>query len=60
MPNLKHVRSAARALLSKDANKIPFERKRELQRVVLQHFGAEEGTELSHDMLQKTRDVVVR
>jgi len=60
VPELKHVRSAARALLSKDANRIPLERKRELQQVVLKHFGAEDGTDLSQDMLQKTKDVVVR
>lgn len=60
MPDLKLVRSAARALLSKDANRIPVKRKIELQEVVLKHFGAEDGTELSQDMLQQTKDVVVR
>jgi hypothetical protein len=60
VPDLKHVRSAARALLSKDANRIPLKRKKELQQVVLQHFGAEDGTELSQDMLQKMKDVAVR
>ena len=60
MPDLKHVRSAARALLSKDADRIPLKRKRELQQVVLKHFCAEDGTELSQDMLQQTKDVVVR
>jgi hypothetical protein len=57
---MKRVRSAARALLSKDADRIPLKRKEELQQVVLQHFGAEGGTELLQDMLQKIKDVAVR
>jgi hypothetical protein len=60
MLNLKHVRSAARALLSPDENKIPLKRKKELQEIILQHFGAEYGTELSKDMLQKANKIVVR
>lgn len=60
VPDMKRVRSAARALLSKDADRIPLKRKEELQQVVLQHFGAEGGTELLQDMLQKIKDVAVR
>jgi hypothetical protein len=60
VPDLKRVRSAARALLSSGTNGIPLMRKKELQEIVLQHLGAESGTELSRDMLQKANDVVVR
>jgi hypothetical protein len=60
VPDLKRVRSAARALLSSGRNGIPFIRRKELQEIVLQHFGVESGTELTRDMLQKANDVVVR
>lgn len=59
VPDLKQVRSAARALLSSGTNAIPLMRRRELQEIVLQHFGVESGTELSKDMLQRANDVVV-
>jgi hypothetical protein len=60
MPDLKRVRSAARALLSPDENKIPLKRKKELEEIILQHFGAEYGTELSRDMLLNANRLVVR
>jgi len=60
VPDLKHVRSAARALLSTGANRIPLKRKKELQDVVLQHFGVEGGMELSKDLLCKAKDITVR
>jgi hypothetical protein len=60
VPDLKYVRSAARALLSSGTNRIPLARKKELQEIVLQHFGAESDTKLSREMLWKANDVVVR
>lgn len=60
VPDLKRVRSAARVLLSSGTNGIPLMRRKELQEIVLQHFGVESGTELTRDMLQKANDVVVR
>jgi hypothetical protein len=60
VPNLKNVRSAARALLSPDADKIPLKRKIELQEIVLQHFGTECETKLSREMLHEASRTVVR
>ena len=60
IPDLKKVRSAARALLSKDAHKIPLERLNELEDIVRSYFGLEDGDMLTVNMLHEANDILVR
>ncbi|KAJ9579555.1 hypothetical protein L9F63_004740 [Diploptera punctata] len=59
VPDLKKVRSAARALLSKDVAKIPMERVEELEKIVRSHFDLGEDETISMDMLREANDLIV-
>ncbi|KAJ4425777.1 exonuclease 3'-5' domain-containing protein 2 [Periplaneta americana] len=56
VPDLKRVRSAARALLLPEVDLIPPERRKELQQVVLDYFNA---TELTADILYEASTIPV-
>ncbi|PSN47595.1 Exonuclease 3'-5' domain-containing protein 2 [Blattella germanica] len=60
IPDLKKVRSAARALLSKDVNKIPPARRKQLENTLRIHFEITEDQELTQSMLMAATNTTVR